>query len=331
MKEKLLSLLMVASMVLTMTASPVFAADELPDAGEEITLGETQQPDGEEEPTPPENGEENAKPTGCICETLCTEGGVNADCPVCAEDPSACIGEGEKASESPANTIPTEGGQSCICETLCTEGSVNTDCPVCGAEGADLTQCLGTGGPDAEGGEAGGEPEQPDGVAETDPAVAEAQTMIDALPTAAELEGLSQDEQGAVYEQLQAAYDAYTVLTDEQKEQITGVEVFDSLFGVFDGMASTLESASGNFGEGNSLQWLLDDTGTLTISGTGAMPDFGSDEAPWDKDKTKIKTVVIKDGVTSIGTNAFRDLPNLMHVMIGKDVTSIGDNAFDTC
>lgn len=134
MKEKLLSLLMAASMVLTMTASPVAAADELPDAGEEITLGETRQPDGEEEPNPPENGEENAKPTGCICETLCTEGGVNADCPVCAEDPSACIGEGEKASESPANTIPTEGGQSCICETLCTEGSVNTDCPVCGAD-----------------------------------------------------------------------------------------------------------------------------------------------------------------------------------------------------
>lgn len=78
-------------------------------------------------------------------------------------------------------------------------------------------------------------------MAETDPAVVEVQAMIDALPTAEELEGLSRDEQGTVYEQLQAAYDAYTVLTDEQKEQITGAEVFDSLFGVFNGMASTLE------------------------------------------------------------------------------------------
>lgn len=108
------------------------------------------------------------------------------------------------------------------------------------------------------------------------------------------------------------------------------MEVFDSLFGVFDGMASTLEEiAEGDFG--GDLHWSLDDNGTLTISGTGKMTDFGYYEAPWDKDKTKIKTVVIKDGVTSIGTSAFYGYLALTSVTIPEGVTEIGTNAFYGC
>ena len=141
-----------------------------------------------------------------------------------------------------ADTEPAKGTEVCICDTLCTEDSVNTDCPVCGANWA---QCAGESAPDAEGGEAGGEPKQPDGVAETDPAVAAVQVMIDALPTAAEQESMSQDEQAAVYEQGQAAYDAYNTLTDEQKEQITGADIFDDLFAVFNSTTNALATASG--------------------------------------------------------------------------------------
>lgn len=63
------------------------------------------------------------------------------------------------------------------------------------------------------------------------------QKLIDALPTADELAAMSLEEQQAVYEKVQAAYEA---LTDEQKAEVTGAEVFESLFDVFNGMVNTL-------------------------------------------------------------------------------------------
>lgn len=76
---------------------------------------------------PTDSGEPEA-PAECICETLCTEGVGNLNCPVCTQDIAACQGE-----------APAE----CTCETLCTADSVDPDCPVCGAEGADLADCTG--------------------------------------------------------------------------------------------------------------------------------------------------------------------------------------------
>ncbi len=68
------------------------------------------------------------------------------------------------------------------------------------------------------------------------------QAMIDTLPTAEELSGMSEDEQSEVYHALQAACDAYEALTDEQKEEITGAEIFDSLSAFFNGMVNLLEA-----------------------------------------------------------------------------------------
>ena len=76
---------------------------------------------------PTDSGEPEG-PAECTCETLCTEGVGNLNCPVCTQDIAACQGE-----------APAE----CTCETLCTADSVNPDCPVCSAEGADLTACAG--------------------------------------------------------------------------------------------------------------------------------------------------------------------------------------------
>lgn len=66
------------------------------------------------------------------------------------------------------------------------------------------------------------------------------QEQINALPTSDELGNMTEEEQQAVYEKLQTAYDAYNVLTDEQKAEITGAEIFESLFAVFNGMVNTL-------------------------------------------------------------------------------------------
>ena len=73
-------------------------------------------------------------------------------------------------------------------------------------------------------------------------------------------------------------------------------------------------------------------TGTLTIQGSGAMTDYSSyGDVPWYSYCSNIKTVVIKDGVTSIGGSAFYDCSSLTSIEIPNSVTSIGDYAFFTC
>jgi len=82
--------------------------------------------------------------------------------------------------------------------------------------------------------------------------------------------------------------------------------------------------------DGN-IDWNLSDDGTLTISGSGKMTDYSYGAAPWYKDRAKIKTVVIKDGVTSIGNHAFYGCKNLTSVTTPNSVTSIGSYAFYNC
>ena len=72
--------------------------------------------------------------------------------------------------------------------------------------------------------------------------------------------------------------------------------------------------------------------GVLTISGTGAMYDYTpSQPAPWQPYKYKITSVVIDEGITSIGNNSFNWCNNFTSVTIPNSVTSIGDNAFSRC
>jgi len=88
----------------------------------------------------------------------------------------------------------------------------------------------------------------------------------------------------------------------------------------------SVEEESGTFGEG--LTWSLDSKGTLTISGEGDMPDFGS-ETPWQY--LEFYTLVIENGITSIGDYAFSDSTYLQSVYISDTVTRIGYGAFEFC
>ena len=47
---------------------------------------------------------------------------------------------------------------------------------------------------------------------------------------------MTKDEQNAVYADLQAAYEAYEALTEDEQALLTGTEVFESLFHFFNGM-----------------------------------------------------------------------------------------------
>ena len=83
---------------------------------------------------------------------------------------------------------------------------------------------------------------------------------------------------------------------------------------------------------GENLTWSLDVEGTLTVSGTGDMYDYKSNEqVPWDAIKDRIWEIVIEDGVTHIGNWTFRDCGNATHVTMADSVTSIGDFAFCEC
>jgi hypothetical protein len=98
-------------------------------------------------------------------------------------------------------------------------------------------------------------------------------------------------------------------------------------------MAALVLSILSGFAESGTagpLTWTFED-GTLTISGTGAMPDYNSSGAPWYSYRSSITTVVINDGVTSIGDDAFYYCNSLTSVTIGNSVTSIGDWAFADC
>ena len=76
---------------------------------------------------------------------------------------------------------------------------------------------------------------------------------------------------------------------------------------------------------GPDLRWDLDDSGRLTVSGTGPMDDFGAKEAPWG---TEITSAVLEDGVTSVGGYAFYHCKSLAVLSLPEGITSIGRAAF---
>ena len=71
------------------------------------------------------------------------------------------------------------------------------------------------------------------------------QKLIDALPATDKLTTMTKDEQNAVYADLQAAYEAYQALTEDEQALLTGTEVFESLFHFFNGMVNLLATANG--------------------------------------------------------------------------------------
>lgn len=85
---------------------------------------------------------------------------------------------------------------------------------------------------------------------------------------------------------------------------------------------------SGSWG---TLSWSLNETtGELVISGTGEM-DSLADSPVWLVHSGKIQTVVIEQGVTSIGNHAFKNCGNLTSVTIPDSVTRIGYLSFWNC
>ena len=83
---------------------------------------------------------------------------------------------------------------------------------------------------------------------------------------------------------------------------------------------------------GDGLTWVLDETGVLTISGSGDMWDFSyGDEPLWMEHADRITGLVLGEGITSIGNQAFQALSGLKNVHIPASVADIGEYAFFNC
>ncbi|MBR3953421.1 MAG: leucine-rich repeat protein [Oscillospiraceae bacterium] len=84
--------------------------------------------------------------------------------------------------------------------------------------------------------------------------------------------------------------------------------------------------------DSKNIEWSLDENGVFTLSGTGAMRNYNSDNSPWHSIRTRIKTLVIEEGITAIGRYAFYDCDEITgELAVPDSVTSIGNYAFSEC
>lgn len=82
------------------------------------------------------------------------------------------------------------------------------------------------------------------------------------------------------------------------------------------------------------LEWEMTSEGVLTINGSGYMANFTSsnDTSEWRiKEKNSITSVIIGEGITSIGDYAFQGYYNIASVTLPSTLTRIGNNAFYGC
>ncbi len=88
----------------------------------------------------------------------------------------------------------------------------------------------------------------------------------------------------------------------------------------------------GGEGDGTNLEWELDKDGVLTISGEGEMADYWEATPQWMEYADSMKSLVIEEGVTTVGNSAFRYCSGFTgNLVIPDSVETIGEFAFADC
>ena len=96
------------------------------------------------------------------------------------------------------------------------------------------------------------------------------------------------------------------------------------------GLTVTAWPVSGRCGE--NLEWSYDmETKALSITGTGEMDDCFINPPGWKLYKNEIHTVLVGEGVTSIGASAFDSCNYLTGITLPEGLTRIGSSAFQYC
>ncbi len=95
-----------------------------------------------------------------------------------------------------------------------------------------------------------------------------------------------------------------------------------------------LRNATIHFNGGEEgVTWRYDEaTKTLYITGSGPMEGYlNANDRPWNQYASEIQSVVIENGITSVGDRAFSNCSSLTSVTIPNSVTSINNSAFSGC
>ena len=91
-----------------------------------------------------------------------------------------------------------------------------------------------------------------------------------------------------------------------------------------------VDPASGTVND--TINWAIDMNGNLTITGTGAMPDYAKiEDRPWHDYRTLATTITVGEGITSVGKLAFNSFTGLERVTLSDTVTTLGYDSFAHC
>ena len=83
---------------------------------------------------------------------------------------------------------------------------------------------------------------------------------------------------------------------------------------------------------GDNVSYTLDNCGTFTLSGTGDMEDYsGYKYVPWYTYTSFILSLVVEEGVTSLGNYAFYGCSNLASLTLADSLESLGVRTFVGC
>ena len=117
--------------------------------------------------------------------------------------------------------------------------------------------------------------------------------------------------------------DERTQETETEREETQGT--------VREARAGETGTVTGGYGE--KITWSLDlSSGVITFSGSGDMPAiYGSSSDELNPYRKQITSVVIGNGITSVGDSAFRGCTNLESVSLPESVIRIGRSAFQSC
>ena len=124
------------------------------------------------------------------------------------------------------------------------------------------------------------------------------------------------------------------------KKAMTAMMLLVFLFALSSVPARAEPAASGGFC-GLLMTWTLDSSGTLTISGWGKTYDYTGEgfflnyaleqPAPWYDRRDSITEVIVREGVTRIGSCAFSDCTHLKYVKLPASLSDIDNTAFFHC
>ncbi|MDC7294858.1 leucine-rich repeat domain-containing protein [Butyrivibrio sp. DSM 10294] len=81
---------------------------------------------------------------------------------------------------------------------------------------------------------------------------------------------------------------------------------------------------------GDDVKWKFDPmTGELYVYGNGAINDYESSaKTPWQDYRAAVQKIVIEDGITYVGNNAFSNMENATELVISDTVKAIGHHSF---